>query len=353
MSESESGDLPATVDAEFVASPQAFEPSAIELLSPQEFDRKVGLLKLKKERLQTLKRELLDRDVDYGTIPGTERRDKDGDKVPNDGLYQSGCQILNLACGFRPIPRYNRIIGDGLAEPTISYVVEVDLVDANGVVVATGLGSANSFEKKHRYRYANRTCPHCQNDSIIPGKNFDTGKSEGYVCWKKRGGCNMTFKTKEEIEQIESQPLMSENPDPHDLDNTLLKMAAKRATAAATVAAHAASGLFSQDGDDGTIPTDDEQRAAASHQGGAAKTAPRGRAPDEGAADPGLASQGQVTLMRGKTKARLAELEQDAGLAAEFESGIAALFSVENYAELPKSRVTEALSRISETVWNE
>lgn len=346
MSEPESSDLPATVEGEVVESPRAFEPSPIALMSEDEFLLRVELAKLEKKRLQTLKKEVLTPGVDYGTIPGTEKKGLNGEKLPNDSIYQPGVQQLNLLYGYRARLHYCREVGDGITAPPIGYVVDCDILDSNGFIRASGLGSANSWEKKHRYRYANRTCPHCQNDSIIPAKNFDTGKAEGYVCWKKRGGCNRKFKTDEEIEGIESQPLMSENPDPHDLDNTLLKMAAKRATAAATVAAHAASGLFSQDGEDGTIPPDAESRAATNHQGGTTTTAPRGRAPDEGAPDEGFASSAQVTLMRGKTKARLADLGKPEGLAGDLEAYVAGIFSVQNYDQIPKAHVTEALNEI-------
>lgn len=346
MSESESPDLPATVEAELVESPRAFEPSPIALLSPDEFLRRVELAKLEIQRLQILKKEILVEGVDYGTIPGTERKDKDGNKVANDSLYQPGVQKLNQLYGYRAVYRVERLLGDGITTPPLGYLIECDLVDSGGNIRSTGLGESSIWEKKHRYRYASQECPHCKVEAIFRGKNRETKEPDGtYFCGSYKGGCGANFKTPDEIALIEAQAQMQENPDPFDMGNTLLKMAAKRAKEGATVDAHAASGLFSQD-PGGDLPPADESRAAERHQGGAQTTAAPRRAPDEGAPDEGLASAAQVTLMRGKTKARLAKLNLKEDEADGFESVVAGVFSVAGYPQIPKARVTEALDEI-------
>lgn len=90
--------------------------------------------------------------------------------------------------------------------------------------------------------------------AIIKGKEDFGG---GWVCWKKKDGCGSKFD--DDDPRILSQSVdRVENPDQYDLDNTVLKISKKRAYVDATLTAHAASGLFTQDiGDDDDNKGDD------------------------------------------------------------------------------------------------
>jgi hypothetical protein len=214
-------------------------PLALAGLSDEEFERRLTALDTMRTRVARMQKALMVLDVDYGTIPGT----------PKPTLLKPGaeklCQAYGLAADFMP----ERIVGDGIAAPALSYQTRCDLYlgSLSGLVVAVGYGSANSWERKHRYRRGERTCPACGKvGTIIKGKAEYGG---GWVCWKKKDGCDA--KWPDGTAEIEAQAVGDvENPDPWDLDTTLLKMAEKRAFVDATLRATAASGLFTQDVED-------------------------------------------------------------------------------------------------------
>lgn len=213
-------------------------------LDDAEFDRRLVALEKGRDRVQRIQRALMVKDVDYGVIPGTG-------STPT--LLKPGaeklCQAYGLVANFTP----QRSTGDGETVPHLSYLTRCDLHlrSLDGPIVANGWGSANSWETKHRYRNQERTCPSCQQPSVIKSKAEYGG---GWLCWKKRGGCGATYKDGDPA--IEGQPVgKMENPDPFDLDVVLAKMSEKRAYIDATLRATAASGLFTQDVED-VRPTD-------------------------------------------------------------------------------------------------
>jgi hypothetical protein len=112
--------------------------------------------------------------------------------------------------------------------------------------VGQGVGAANSWEKKYRWRNAQRLCPKCSQPTIYKSK---AEKGGGWFCWANKGGCGAQFRKGDpEIEdQVQGQV---ENPDPFDGENTLKKMSAKRSYIDATLRATATSGLFTQDVED-------------------------------------------------------------------------------------------------------
>lgn len=221
---------------------------ALALMSDQEFDTRLAALKRGRDRMAAIQRGLMDKDVDYGKIPGTEK----------PTLYKPGaeklCDFYHLAADFHP----ERIVGDNLAGPALAYQTrcELHLGSLDGPVVAVGYGSANSWERKHRYRTAQRACPAC--GCIGTLNRSKRGKPEWY-CWAKRGGCGKTFPINDPT-IVDQEMGQVENPDPWDLDTTLLKMAEKRAHIDATLRGTAASGLFTQDVED-TAPAIAEEEA--------------------------------------------------------------------------------------------
>ncbi len=168
----------------------------------------------------------------YGKIPGAGDR-----KV----LLKPGAQILCVTFQLRP----QFVTEHRILEPDhVHFEVRCDLVSrTTGELVATGSGAASSLEVKHRYRKAQRECPDCGTAAIIKGQEQYGG---GWVCWKKKDGCGAKFIAADErITAQETGRIMNE--DPHDLCNTLLKMANKRAMVDAVLNATAASDVFTQD----------------------------------------------------------------------------------------------------------
>ncbi len=108
-----------------------------------------------------------------------------------------------------------------------------------------GVGAANSWERKHRYRSGQRACPACGVEGSIRRSKFDPG----WYCHDKAGGCGVQFKA-DDPSIVSQEAGQVENPDPYDVENTLLKMAAKRAQVDAVLRTTATSGLFTQDVED-------------------------------------------------------------------------------------------------------
>lgn len=172
----------------------------------------------------------------YGRIPGC------GDKPT---LFKAGAEILAMTFGLAPSFDVERIdLPGGHRE----YQVVCRLTHiASGVTVAAGVGCATTMESKHRWRGgAGRSCPECGTAAIIKGKAEFGG---GWVCFGKRGGCGQTWKDGDQAIEGQSSK-RTENTDPADQYNTVLKMGKKRAQVDATLTACGASDLLAQDLED-------------------------------------------------------------------------------------------------------
>jgi hypothetical protein len=185
------------------------------------------------------------KDHDYGIIPGTDK----------PTLLKPGAEKLNSLFGLTPTfePMTTILDVTGLehgGEPFILYQYKCRIFNG-AALVAEGIGSCNSWEKKYRYRQQERTCPACHKATIIKGKAEYGG---GYVCFTKKGGCGAKFKDGDPaiVGQATGQV---KNPDISELINTLDKMAQKRALIAGTLIATNASDHYNQDLEDFT-PTD-------------------------------------------------------------------------------------------------
>jgi hypothetical protein len=209
---------------------------ALARMSDDDFEMALEGMKRTRARLRRIHREVMEKDVDYGQIPGTDK----------DTLYKSGAEILLKMNGCVPKFERQRITGDGESAPHILWDSTCFAVDRDDVVQAEGAGSCNSWEKKYRYRSAERLCPQCGSAAIIKGSAKYGG---GFICWRKKNGCGAKFDDDDKL-ITEQQTGQVDNPDPYDLDNTIKKMADKRAMVAAALALQAASGSFAQDVED-------------------------------------------------------------------------------------------------------
>lgn len=222
---------------------------ALAMMPQAEFEARLHALKQGQERIRIIQRELMEDGEDYGKIPGTDK----------PTLLKPGaeklCAVYGLKATFSPV--ISR--GDGMTEPHLRVLVTCQLHqgDANGPVVAEGYGASNSWEKKHRYRSGKRVCPACGVTGSIRKSKFpdrDTGDI-GWWCREESCKTNFTSDDPSITEQVVGE---IENPDPFDVENTLVKMALKRAFIDTTLRATATSGLFTQDledqGDDQGAP---------------------------------------------------------------------------------------------------
>lgn len=180
-------------------------------------------------------------DGDYGVIPGTGKR-----KVLLLPGAQKLCQMRGLSPDYEILSEDEDWTGERHGgEPFFKYNIKCILYREDRRM-GSGVGACNSFEEKYRYVKGERTCPACGAGAIITGKKEYGG---GFICFAKKGGCGAKFGDGDT--RITAQPTGKvENPNPADLQNTILKMAKKRSYIDATLSLVAASEFFTQDVED-------------------------------------------------------------------------------------------------------
>ncbi len=196
-------------------------------------------------------------DIDYGVIPGTK----------NATLLQPGAEKMAEIFRCNPVFTVTKRVEDW-ERGLFHYEFKCELVQRDtGSVICEGVGSCNSFEKKYRWRTANRKCPLCGAEAIIKGKAEYGG---GWLCWKKKDGCDAKFADGDQ--SIESQAGgRVQNEDIADCTNTILKMSKKRALVDACVVLCRRYGFqYAQDVEDHT------DRAEPPHQQAVVLVSPDG-----------------------------------------------------------------------------
>ena len=110
----------------------------------------------------------------------------------------------------------------------IKYVVRADITHVSGVRIGSGVGSCSTDESKYQYRWL--TADKLRDLSYTEAQISELPKREMSA---RRGGRFTVYRIR--------------NPEILDLDNTILKMASKRAEVDATLSLPGVSGVFTQD----------------------------------------------------------------------------------------------------------
>jgi len=220
-------------------------------MSDEQFEKSLTRAATALKRIEQVKRELMTPDVDFGIIKGTK---KPTILLPGG---QKLCRIAGLVATFE----YTRTTGDGITAPAIMYVFasRMHVGDADGPVVGEGIGSCNSWESKYRNQASSseRVCPACGKATLRRSKwapkNMPDGTPKGWYCADE--GCKEQFAHDDpKVSEQQAPAGVASNKDAFNLDNTLAKMAKKRAFLDGTLIATMSSGLFTQDiGDDDGI----------------------------------------------------------------------------------------------------
>lgn len=289
------------------------------LMSPEDFGREVQVIKAGRDRMLQLQRELLRKDIDYGTIPGTKK----------DSLYQPGAE--QLAMFHRLIPEHEQRLvitpgADGWPEEVAVHTrTSLHLGSLDGPVVGTAVASCSTYEDRYLYRSTERTCPTCGAAAIIKGNpqyaprtHGRTGdvlpgyEGGGWLCWKKKDGCGATFPDAHAVGAQAAAKAFVDNP--RGLINTITQMSAKRGFVGAIRHTLGITDLFTQDTedmigqqaapDDGWGPPPDEQQgrsqparaAQPARQGGGAQSSPPAPAPSGGKAGALATFEGPVVV---------------------------------------------------------
>ena len=152
--------------------------------------------------------------IHFGVVPGTSK----------PTLLKPGAEeVVRLYQCAATFPASEMIVREDftVSPPLYAYRVLCRIVDAYGVVRAEGWGSCSSMESKYRYRYETWRGP---------------GKADPAQGWAPNKWGKMARRI--------------DNPDVSDQQNTILKMACKRAQVAAALSLGCASEYFTQDVDD-------------------------------------------------------------------------------------------------------
>lgn len=184
--------------------------------SPTEMSVKLNNMLQHMKLTQTFFKQAMKKDQDYGVIPGTDK----------PTLLKAGAEKLNELYGYSAVLKN---ISEQKDYETGFYeaVVTVQLISKKtGEIVAEGVGCANTYESRYRYRwvFANQLPKGIDKDSLK--SETKQGKSGEYTRYR------------------------IENDNLFDLWNTVLKMAKKRAYVDVTLSATRSSGIFTQDMED-------------------------------------------------------------------------------------------------------
>lgn len=135
-------------------------------------------------------------------------------------------------------------LGDGHREITVYCHV----MNAQGLELATGVGSCSTKESKFRYRGGHKVFI----DQPVPREYWDAKKAGDTEKIEKLIGKGMGVGKNPKTDQWEICEMgeKMENPDIADTYNTVLKMAKKRAYVDGILSATAASDIFTQDIED-------------------------------------------------------------------------------------------------------
>lgn len=210
----------------------------------------VDRLVRQKQAIQKAMKAVMKEGEHFGIIPGT----------PKPSLWQPGadtlCFLFRLRADYEPVKTTEE-------EKFIAFTVRCRLYHIDSCQEwGSGMGSANSREKKYSAQSSTKLCPKCGKPAIIRGKPEFGG---GWLCFKKKDGCGEKYLDGDT--SIESQSGEVQAAGVWDLHNTIGKMACKRAKVAAVLTATAASDCFTQDLEDlieylppapkelGTLPT--------------------------------------------------------------------------------------------------
>jgi len=178
------------------------------------------------EIVERLMREKLKEGVDYYTnlFPGQKK----------PVLGDSGAIVISNV--FRCRPRYEileHVFEKEADGETIRYVIGTGLIHREyDIVVSEGVGSATSEEVKYKYRWI-------EESSLKEDYGFSDEEIEKL---KSR------FKPKKENDKwVKVREYQVRNPEILDLDNTILKIAAKRSLVDAVLGLPGVSRVFTQD----------------------------------------------------------------------------------------------------------
>lgn len=268
-------------------------------------------LKAQVQRIQQVMKAVMKDKVHYGVVPGT----------PKPSLWKPGAEVLCVT--FRIADSY--VVEDLSDDRRMRYRVTcIGTHQTTGIMLGSGLGAASSNEEKYQWR-----------DAICEDEYDEALDDQRRAKWQKGYNNAPPFKRL----QIRTDPANSEN--------TVLKMACKRAKIAMTLNCTAASDIFTQDLED--LPdgidlgnANDQQPRNQQSRGKPQTQAPRARTNASSGSGQGSGG-GNGRCTEKQVKFITMKLDQSGIPDNEF----LAHFEIGAIAELPFAKVNEALQWIA------
>jgi hypothetical protein len=230
-----------------------------------DFRKRLTDMKQKYDFLQVFFKEIMVKDEDFGTVPGTQKAT----------LYKPGAEKLCELYGFAALVKSKTEERDF---ETGWYRVEFTLQlvhRASGVVIGEGVGECSTFESKYRYRWVseNKVPSYLdKEDLLFEEKEGTYGPYRSY--------------------RIPNEDLFSQW-------NTVLKMAYKRAYVGITLQCTRSSGIFTQEEAEmdeyADVPEEDRKKAR-----GRTANASSGRYQGSGQQQNGNRSSGGATTQKNR-----------------------------------------------------
>lgn len=198
-------------------------------ITAKQYQQRVNLV-------QEVMAQVMKENTHYGTIPG----------CPKPSLYKPGAEVLRVTFNLgAELPKVEiKDLPGGHREA----VVTVAIKDHTGRIIAEGVGSCSTLESKYRYRKSEGE----STGKPVPGAYWDAKKANNLSKMQELlGGKGFSVKKVDGVWMImKAGEGRTENPDPADQYNTVLKMAKKRAFVDAILTATGASDIFTQDIED-------------------------------------------------------------------------------------------------------
>jgi hypothetical protein len=264
------------------------------------------------QRIQQVMKAVMKDKVHYGIIPG----------CPKPSLWKPGAEVLCTTFHIAPSFIIVDLSNDRRSKYRVTCVAKHQ---PTGIVLGEGLGAANSNEEKYQWR-----------DAVCEEEYDEADEDERRAKWQKGYNGAPAFKR------------LQIRTDPDNIDNTILKMACKRAQVAMTLNCTAASDIFTQDLEDmpeelrGAADSDEHAQQSRQQQ---SRGRPQTQAPQRRSTNGSGQSNGQSNGLCTDKQAKLIGVKLDnAGIP---ESEFLKQFNVTSISKLPFTKVNDALAWIT------
>lgn len=198
-----------------------------------EMSARLAEMAAKLDIVQQFFRQAMKKDIDYGTISGTNK----------PTLYKPGAEKLCELYGFAITVAEKEEERDFRSGFYLAKIKIALVHRGTGVLVAEGVGEASVYESKYRWRWVFESeLPAGVERNTLQRKVYEPKDREPYYKYRV------------------------ENADLFDQWNTVLKMAKKRALVDAVLSATRSSGIFSQSEDEFEAYIEDDHAAPGSGQ---------------------------------------------------------------------------------------